>query len=277
MLEYFKDKIHDELCGAKEYVKMALEFKSSHPNWAKMFLDMSAAELNHSASLYRIADEYYKNAISSYLSIYPPTVDTMLGAAVSYQEMGDTENAIVYYKQALELKPVSTDIAYAIAVLYGEKEDYANAKDYLNKAIAIDRNNRQAIEYLTSIRDMEKANLLNDAIAKYDANDYDNSLKEFNQLLSSDANNAYALYYRGMIYDSTGKKNEAIADLQKAYSLNQDFTICNYLIASNYDTLGKYKEAYQFYTDYANSNVEDDEYKQYAKDRAEELKEYASK
>ena len=79
-----------------------------------------------------------------------------------------------------------------------------------------------------------------------------------------------------MIYDTKEKRNEAIADLKKAYSLNKDFTICNYLIATDYDALGKYKDAYTYYTTYANSNVQDDEYKQYAKARAEELKQYAT-
>jgi hypothetical protein len=39
--------------------------------------------------------------------------------------------------------------------------------------------------------------------------------------------------------------------------------------------MSKYKDAYNYYKAYANSDVEDDEYKQYAKARAEELKEYA--
>jgi predicted Zn-dependent protease len=98
---------------------------------------------------------------------------------------------------------------------------------------------------------------------------------KFNEILSKDSQNAYALYYRGMIYDTKEKHNEAIVDMKKALSLNKEFTICNYLIASDYDTMGKFKEAYQYYKAYANSDAQDDEYKQYAKDRAEELKDYA--
>ena len=124
---------------------------------------------------------------------------------------------------------------------------------------------------------MEQSNYLNDAITKFDENKLDESLAMFNEILSKDPENSYALYYRGMIYESKEKRNEAIADLKKAYSLNKDFTNCNYLIASDYDALGKYKEAYQYYLEYANSDVQDDEYKQYAKARSEELKEYATK
>ena len=124
---------------------------------------------------------------------------------------------------------------------------------------------------------MEKSNLLNDAINLFEENKLDDSFVKFNEILSNDPENSYALYYRGMIYEAQEKRNEAIADLKKAYSLNKEFTNCNYLIASDYDALGKYKEAYNHYLEYANSDVQDDEYKQYAKARAEELKEYAAK
>lgn len=217
----------------------------------------------------------YANAINYYLAINPPTVDTMLGVATSYQELQDKQNAIIYYKKALELKPIDSDIAYYIACLYGENEDYTNAKIYLEKAITFNNNNAQAKEYLKSIEEMDQSNLLNDAIALYEENKYDESLVKFNELLSKDSKNSYALYYRGMIYDTKEQRNEAIADLKKAYDLNKEFTICNYLIASDYDALGKYKDAYTYYTAYANSEVPEDEYKQYAKARAEELKEYA--
>lgn len=230
-------------------------------------------QLNLASEAYKNKD--YQTAIKYYSSITPATVDTMIGVATSYQELGDKEQAIEYYKKALSLKPLDSDIAYYIACLYGEKEDYVNAKEYLQKSIAFNKNNTQAIEYLQSIEEADKSNLLNDAIALYDANKYDESLVKFNELLSKDSQNSYALYYRGMIYDTKEQRNEAIADLKKAYNLNKEFSICNYLIASDYDAMGKYKDAYTYYTAYANSEVQDDEYKQYAKARAEELKEYA--
>ena len=223
----------------------------------------------------------FKGAIKFYEQVNPPSANSMIGVASAYQELGDRDNAIEYYKKALELKPVDSDIAYYIACLYGEKEDYANAKIYLQKAVAFNKNNTQAIEYLQSIEETDRANnltnMLDSAINLYDQNRYDESLAKLNEYLKSESNNAYALYYRGMIYETKEKRNEAIADLKKAYELNKEFSICNYLIASDYDTLGKYKEAYEYYTAYANSDVQDDEYKQYAKARAEELKEHANK
>ena len=230
--------------------------------------------MTSAANLYQ--NEQYEQAAKIYLSITPATADTMLGAATSYQQLGDKDTAIEYYKKALEIKKVDSNIAYYIAVLYGEKEDYQNAKVYLGKAIAFNKNNKEALEYLKSIDDMDIANLLNEAIAKYESEKYDEALVDFNKIISKNANNDYALYYRGMIYDTKGKHNEAIADLKKSYDLNKDFTICPYMIASNYDALKKNKEAMEYYEMYANSDVPDDDYKKYAKARAEELRENAT-
>ena len=225
--------------------------------------------------IYADSKKDYKTAAELYIAVSPVSANSMIGAASAYQELGDRKNAITFYKKALQLKPVDSNIAYYIACLYGEDEDYESAKDYLQKAITFDKNNTQAVEYLASIEEADKSNLLNSAIALYDENKYDESFAKFNELLSKDSKNAYALYYRGMIYDAKEKRNEAIRDLQNAFKLNKDFLICNYLIASDYDALGKYKEAYNYYLAYANSNADEDEYKKYAKDRAEELKEYA--
>ena len=231
-------------------------------------------QMESAATLFN--DKRYEDAAKIYLLIIPPSVDTMLGAASSYNEAGDKDKAIEYYKKALEMKKIDSDIAYYIAVLYGEKEDYENAKIYLGKAIAFNKNNKQAIEYLKSINEMDMGNLLNAAIAKYDSEKYDEALVDFNTLIAKNANNDYALYYRGMIYDSKGQHSEAIADLKQAFELNKDFTICPYMIASNYDAMKNYKEAIKYYQMYADLDVPEDDYKTYAKARAEELRENAT-
>lgn len=267
---------YDDALATLQNAKLKFPQNETIEKTTKSITGMKSDTLMAQAGAY-YENKGYNDAIKTYLSIDPPTADSMLGAAGAYQQLGDRANAIEYYKKALALKPMDSDIAYYIAVLYGENEDWKNAKDYLNKSLTLNKNNQKAIEYLASIEEVDRSNLLNDAIALYEANKIDESLVKFNEVLSKDANNSYALYYRGMIYDSKEKRKDAIKDLQKAYSLNNELLICNYLIASDYDALEKYKEAYNYYTAYANSDAQDDEYKQYAKARAEELKEYAGK
>ena len=236
--------------------------------------DLTNAKLSKAAEFYNKKD--FKSAIVEYSKISPATVDSMLGIASSYQSLNDNKNAIAYYEKAFQLKPEDSNIPYYIAVIYSESEDWENSKKYLNKALAINSENKQASEFLQTVNEQIELVALNKAIAYYEAEQYNEALPIFNQILSSDKSNSYAYYYRGMIYDAQEKRNDAINDFKKVYELNKDFEIVNYLIAADYDTMEKYKDAYNYYTKYASSNAQDDEYKQYAKARAEELKQYAN-
>lgn len=56
---YFKEKIPDELDGAKDYIKRAIEIRAMHSPWAKQLVDMSSNELEHATMLYKMFQEYY--------------------------------------------------------------------------------------------------------------------------------------------------------------------------------------------------------------------------
>ena len=200
----------------------------------------------------------------------------MLGIASSYQNMGDRDKAIEYYKKALELKPADSDIAYYIGVMYAEGEDLESAQEYLKKSVALNKNNQKASEYLASIESQISTNSLNEAISLYDSGNYDESLNLLNKLIVKEPMNAYAYYYRGMIYDAKENRQDAVNNYKTAlkYNNSDDLLILNYLIAVDLDTMEKYKDAYEYYQKYKASNAPDDEYKQYAATRLEELKPY---
>ena len=67
--EYFESHICEELEGAKEYIKKAIELKPMAPSWSKMLVDMSAAELNHSTLLFKMFGEYYKKLSEAYSEV----------------------------------------------------------------------------------------------------------------------------------------------------------------------------------------------------------------
>lgn len=257
--------------------------KSKFPNNSEILTAMKSlkdeavgSQLDKAADFFNNKD--YKNAAAEYLKIQPATADSMLGAASAYQNMGDNQNAVEYYKKALNLKPTDSDIAYYIGALYADMENFTEAENYLNKALSLNKTNQNAKDLLANIHEQNNSIALENAIKLYDEQKYDESLALLNQVLSYNTQNAYALYYRGMIYDTKKKLYEAITDFKKALALNAaDLTILNYMIAADYDTLGKYKEAYTYYAAFASSNAPADEYKEYAKTRAGELKEYAGK
>ena len=245
-------------------------------------ISKSIAEINDTLKNQQLASaaEYFNNkdyahAIAEYMKIIPPTSDTMLAIASAYQHMNDNTNAIIYYKKAFELNPTSSELAYYIAALYADEEDWESAEAYSQKSLLLNKNNNDAIALLKEIKTQNNSKLLETAIALFDAQDYEQSLPLLNQVISTDANNSYALYYRAMIFDSQEKYQDAIKDYKNAININpQDLKIINYNLAVDYDNLEKYKEAYTYYDKYANAEVPEDEYKTYAIDRAKELKTY---
>lgn len=229
-------------------------------------------KLEIAANYYNNKD--YQNAANEYLKITPATSDTMLGAASCYQNMGDNDKAIEYYKKALNLSPANSDIAYYIAALYADKEDIANAKSFAKKALSLNKNNTQAQELLESLNAQIASQELEQAISLFDAEKYNESLVLLNKILTEEPNDAYALYYRGMIYDTQKKYSQAITDYKKAISINPDLTIVNYLIGVDYDMLEQYKNAVSHYKAFTNTYSENDDYMKYAQTRLGELKQY---
>ena len=76
-ISYFKEQIEDELCGAKDYIVLAMETKAANIAWAKQFAEMSSAELGHASALYNIFNEYYKTVTSAY-TIVPDYIESAM-------------------------------------------------------------------------------------------------------------------------------------------------------------------------------------------------------
>lgn len=68
-LEYFKDKIADELCGSKEYIINAMELKAMDPAWSKTLANMSEMELEHASNLHKMANDYYNRISKVYTTV----------------------------------------------------------------------------------------------------------------------------------------------------------------------------------------------------------------
>lgn len=56
---YFKEQICEELDGASQYLKKAIDCYKTHPDWSKQFAEMSEAEQHHATNLYKMFIEMY--------------------------------------------------------------------------------------------------------------------------------------------------------------------------------------------------------------------------
>lgn len=80
---YFKTQIPDELHGAKDYIKRAIEIRPMHSPWAKELVEMSAAELDHATKLYKMFQEYYAKMQQEYPKEMPEYIEQ------AYKEVSD--------------------------------------------------------------------------------------------------------------------------------------------------------------------------------------------
>ena len=186
-------------------------------------------------------DKDFKTALQQYLAIKPVSEDSLLGVAACYQSLEDFDNAIIYYKKAMNIAPKNAEIPYYIGYLYSEQQKWSESEAFLKKSIAMNPEG-EAKNLLPYVMQNFTLAEYNDAVNLYEQNQFESALSKFNEVLKKEANNAFAYYYRGLIYDEQKKYKLAIDDYNKFMSI--------------YTT--------------------NDEYLQYIKARVEELKPYVA-
>ncbi|MBR6163562.1 tetratricopeptide repeat protein [bacterium] len=229
-----------------------------------------SSHLNNAAKAIEKAD--YEKAIEFYSKINPPTVDSLIGIASSYQELGNSQKALDYFKQALKLDPKNADLQYYVGTLYYNMNDYNSAKPYLTNAIKLNspqsEDAKKLVAYIDSVSAVGK---LDSAYNLYNEGKYPEAVALLNEIIKAVPDNATAYYYRGLVYDAQTKYAQAIKDYESALKYSPDFTLSYYSIAVDYDNLQKWAEAKSNYQKFVDSTKETNEYTDYAKKRLSEI------
>ena len=89
---YLKEHICEELDGAEDYIKRAIEIKAMDISWAKMLHEMSQQELAHAGYFYKMATDYYSKVTSAY------------GTPPEYMEECMEEITDTYTDRVIEIK-----------------------------------------------------------------------------------------------------------------------------------------------------------------------------
>lgn len=216
----------------------------------------------------------YQKSLEQYMSIKPATEESLLGVAASYQSLENFNKAIEYYKKAEEISPKNAEIPYYIGYLYSEQQNWTEAEKYLKKSLVLNPES-EAKALLPYVMQNFSLAELNEGIKLFEKSDMESALTKFNSVLKKEINNAYAYYYRGLIYDEQKKTQLAINDYLNVVKNSKDLPIANYMLAVDYDQLGNYKEAFKYYNQFISVYSTEDEYLKYARERMDELKQYA--
>lgn len=265
----------DDYEGAKTVLNTAKSKFPSNELIAKTLKnvqsDSDSVTISKASSSYENKD--YQAALNLYLAVTPATEESVLGAAASYQNLGNYDKAIEYYKKALVINPKNALIPYYIGYIYSEQQNWSEANKYLKQSLELNPDS-EAKNLLSYVTQNLSASSLSEGIQQYENKNIEGALAKFNEILKKESTNAFAYYYRGLIYDEQKKIQLAISDYLNVLKYSKDIPIVNYMLAIDYDGLENYKEAYKYYRQFITSYTTDDEFLKYAKSRTEELKPY---
>ncbi|MBR2299724.1 MAG: tetratricopeptide repeat protein [Alphaproteobacteria bacterium] len=252
----------------------------------------------------------YPEALDIYLSLakkYPKTEKYSIFCGNCYDALGQTEEAIRYYKKASKINPVSTTSLLALANLYYNNEDYKAACKFSNMILQKSKNNVSALLILGNVaycqKQFDKAfalyekvyhldgssyiALINMANTCYDLGKYVKAVDFASQAIRLYSSSVDAYIILGNSYTELGKLEKAEASLLKALSFRADNPWIYNALSRVYQKMEDYKSALSFAWKSVlfGGNVQDDQHINFgyllyecAEDGKEELaKHYARK
>jgi tetratricopeptide (TPR) repeat protein len=182
--------------------------------------------LYHADNQLKKAEEEEKTAVK----LAPDSEEAVTTLAMLYNEEGDAAKAA----ETLASVPEGTRSAKLYAVLgetYDQQKDYKKAIDAYQHAIALDRDNLDAIRGL--------------ADAYQDDGQSDRALEQYKIIADANPEDARTYVRMSEIYRKQGKLDLALQNLKKAGSMVQDSDQVSYDTASIYQAQGRYDDAAQ--------------------------------
>jgi len=259
-------RIRDAVMEAQDILKRDPNNLEAHKLLGRIYLrslgDIQSG--NGSQNVLKLAIEQYEQIIK----IEPDSVDDHLLLGRLYKVNNDLQKAESEFKTALKLQPDSEEAVTTLALLYTEEGDstraaqvlsavpdasrsaklysvlgytYEQQKEYkkaieaYRKAIALDRDNLDAIRGLAE-------NLMNDGQSEA-------ALEQYKVIADANPEDAQTYVRIAEIYRRSGKFDLALENLKKAQSMVPDSIDVPYNLARVYQAQGRYDDAAQILQD----------------------------
>ncbi len=201
--------------------------------------------------LYRLQDEFHKAEaeFQAAIKLDPNSEEAITALAFLYNEEGDNARATQLLTSIPDANK-SAKLYSALGYVYEQQKDYKKAIDSYRHAIALDRDNLDAIRGLAE-------NLLNDGQTEA-------ALEQYKIIADSNPEDAQTLLRMAEIYRKQGEYDQALDELTKAGSIVPEAIQVPYETAIIYNIQGRYDDAIQILKDLLqksekadNSNTQD--------------------
>jgi tetratricopeptide (TPR) repeat protein len=186
----------------------------------------------------------------------PQNSDARARLGVLYMQLGQNDNALFQFDQALKIAKDHQEALLYSGIVYMNRNQYDKALTFFDKLIKYYRNTAlaktntfleqayyyggvahwkqkrldKALEYITDALDIKASSadsLLIMGRIYLDKKDYDQAIVAFNKALEFDPKYADALYGLGLAYEGKSNKAEALKNYQAALTAKPDFKLAD--------------------------------------------------
>ncbi len=235
-LEYFNKKDYNK---ALDIFNEVLENDKNNPNIISN-IGLCYANLNDSDK----AQEFYLKA----LNIDNKMVQTIVNLSDSYVKTNKILEAIDLLQTAVYNLP-----------------DISVLKHYLARVYSIDKRYEEASFVLNEILDENPKDI--DAnwdlgVISFEQGDYQSAISYFENVIEQKDDNPAIFYKTALAYEANDEIDKAISYLLRAIVLNENFEIAYKKLGIFFMAKGDKRSAIDYFEDYLNFNLSDDEKKQ---------------
>jgi tetratricopeptide (TPR) repeat protein len=186
--------------------------------------------------LYRLNNDLQKAEaeLKTAIKIDPNSEEAVTTMAMLYTDEGDTARALKVLSSIPD-SARSAKLYSALGAAYEQRKDYKSAIDAYKHAIALDRDNLDAIRGLAE-------NLLNDG-------QLEASLEQYKVIADSNPEDAQTYVRIAEIYRRQAKYDQALENLKRAETLVPDTMDVPYSMAAVYQAQGRYDDAIKLLQD----------------------------
>ncbi len=181
-------------------------------------------------------NENYAKAIEAYQSyreqIHYEDATSLIYIGECYEKMEDFDQAINYYKQALEIDKINTDAYTGIGICLLEKELYSESIVYFQQAVELAPNISEHWVYL--------------AEAYVNMEMIDEAFSSYQKALAIDDQQPDTLVAIGNLYLDKGDYEISLDYFLKAFAIDKDTEGLLFLLAVNYYKLEQFQQALHY-------------------------------
>lgn len=208
---------------------------------------------------------YWKNSETLFrhaIAITPPNIVAQINLGAYLEKMGNQDEAIQHYKEALSINPAHVRSLNLLATAYSRQGKLTEALDIYNTALkyaddAYVHNNigvtlnelgrpAEAVPHLQKALDMRPgfARAANNLGNSYRLlNQFDKSVEQYELAISMDPTRPEAYANRGLVQALRGRFDEAISDYRTSLSIDPSLGYVHARLAAALYNKGQYAEA----------------------------------